>query len=178
MPSIDQYDLPTLARMFSDLSSQVDSQAKDIQVVRQEAKGRPQQVVQQSSGLFTYVDPHVEVFTDTGSGANSLGAAQTLDFGPYVSSSARLAFCVLSVLSARSGGDASDSNLYAEWLPDGGTTWLKLGKNFDSHELTDDATVDDFRHSMVPLGSSRSGQVRVFEALDTWTYTLTMFGYL
>lgn len=164
-----------VARMLSDVASkQTQTDQKVTRILAQPAQER---VEQASSGIFTYVDPHQEVFTDTGSGANSLGAAQTLDFGPYVSSSAIVAYCVLTMEADRSGGDASDSEMYAEWLPDGGTDWLPLGEHFPSHELVDDAQFLDKRHCIVPLGASRSGQIRVYEALDTWTYTLDLFAY-
>ena len=176
LAAVKQFDPRSpLARMLSDTSAKQSKTDQQVQRILSE----PQQASSQAATVsgFRYIDPHQEVFTDTGSGANSLGAAQTVDFGPYVPSSARLAFCVLNMESDRSGGSAGDSNLYAEWLPDGGTDWLMLGENFDYHELVDNATVDWSAHCMVPLGASRSGQIRVFEALETWTYTLTIFGY-
>lgn len=163
---------------MSDLAAR---QAEDSQrldrLAAQARRARPSAQAAPAQGGFVYVDPHVSVFTSSGTGAGSLGSAQSLDLSAYVPAGARVAHCSLRMTSSRSGGDASDSQLYAEWLPDGGTDWLTLGRNYDVHELTDDATVDDERHCLLPIPPSRTGYVRVFEALDDWEYTLTLFGH-
>jgi len=161
------------------LSDTAAKQAKTDQSVTRILNQAPAQVVQSvSAGGFTYIDPHQEVFTDTGSGSNSLGSAQSVDLqSGGVPASASRAWVTVNMVSSRSGGDASDSQLYVEWLPAGGTDWLRIAGAFITLELVDDHTDDFTVISPLPLKGTPSGQVRVYEAHDTWTYTLKLFGY-
>lgn len=172
---MERVDERKIVRMLSDVASQVeDNRSETARVARQAAQKK--ETVQQASGLFAYVDPHIEVYTDSGSGGSgSFNAYDTLDFGPYVGATARKAYCYLTVTAVISGSD--DPILGVDWLVDGGTDALPLFYYYDQHSLVDDAENYPVVQVVVPLGASRSGQIRTKDSPGTWTYSLKLWGY-
>lgn len=163
-----------VARMLSDVASkQTQTDQKITRILTQP----PQQGKSQSVSVgFTLVDPHVEVFTDSGSGGSgAYGSFQTLDFGPYVGPSAAIAFCYVSIDAAVSG--ATDPITGIEWLPDGATDAVPF-EYYDQHSLVDDAEIYPRLPWPMPLGASRSGQIRVKDSAGSWTYSIKLYGYL
>ncbi len=181
-------ELDRLRAQVEDLAVQLKQMGGQVvDVVRRSQDTETRQRIEQNTetrvesvaaSAFVRVSPKVRVFSTTGTGGAVWGAATPVTLSPHVPTGRGLALVEVTMESDRGGGDNDDSDLEIEWRETGGTEWVRLARDFDFHSLVDGAEVKWSSQAWLTLNGAQAGDVRVFNALDDWTYALDLLGYL